>query len=189
MTVTPLNDSAPVFTSSTTWSVAENTQAIHTLTATDADLPAQTLTFSIAGSGADNGLFEIVHGNRLQFVATPDFENPTDAGGTAGDNVYEVSMLAGRCRWRRDTANDSGIGDGCQRSAGIHFTNDGQCGRKHAGRSYLVRDRRGPASQTITFSLADGGADNGLFEIVSGNQLQFAAAPDFGESDGHRWCC
>jgi len=56
-------------------------------------LPAQTVTFSIAGSGADNVLFTLV-GNQLQFIAAPDFENPADLGGTVGDNVYEVSVQA-----------------------------------------------------------------------------------------------
>ena len=76
VTVDPVNDNAPVFTSLATANVAENTQTVHQLTATDADLPAQTLTFAIAGSGADNGLFEIVSVNQLQFITAPDFENP-----------------------------------------------------------------------------------------------------------------
>ena len=80
----------PVFTSPTTANVAENTTVVHALTATDADVPAQTITFSIAGSGADNTLFELV-GRELRFVTAPDFENPTAAG---GGNDYVVSVLA-----------------------------------------------------------------------------------------------
>lgn len=38
-----------MFTSPTTANVAENTTVVHTLTATDADLPAQTVGFSILG--------------------------------------------------------------------------------------------------------------------------------------------
>jgi serralysin len=45
-----------VITSSATASVAENTTAVMTVTATDADLPAQTLTYSIVG-GADAAKF------------------------------------------------------------------------------------------------------------------------------------
>ncbi|MCA9064758.1 MAG: VCBS repeat-containing protein, partial [Planctomycetaceae bacterium] len=41
--------------------------------------------------GADTGLFEIVNGDQLQFIAPPDFENPADAD---SDGIYEVSVLA-----------------------------------------------------------------------------------------------
>jgi len=89
---------ALTITSPTTANVEENTTVVHTLTATDTDLPAQTITFSLTGSdadsGADNVLFEIDGGGQLQFITAPDFENPIDLGGTAGDNVYEVSVQA-----------------------------------------------------------------------------------------------
>ena len=57
MTVTAVNDNTPVITSngggaSAAINVAENTTAVTTVTATDADLPAQTLTYTISG-GAD----------------------------------------------------------------------------------------------------------------------------------------
>jgi hypothetical protein len=58
VTVTSANDSAPVITSSATASVAENTTAVMTMTATDADQPAQTLSYSIIG-GADATKFAI----------------------------------------------------------------------------------------------------------------------------------
>ena len=92
VTVTAVNDNNPAFTSSAVASVAENTTAVTTLAATDADLPAQTVTFSIVG-GADQALFQIV-GNQLQFIAVPDYESPQDLGGAAGDNVYQVTVRA-----------------------------------------------------------------------------------------------
>ena len=70
VTVTPVNDNDPVITSSETPSVAENTTAVVSLTATDADLPGQTVSFSISG-GADAALFQIV-GGQLEFIAPPD---------------------------------------------------------------------------------------------------------------------
>jgi len=84
----------PVFTSPNTANVAENTTVVHTLTATDVDLPAQTILFSITGSGKDNAKFEIIGGNQVQFIIAPDFDNPTDLGEPAGDNVYEISVQA-----------------------------------------------------------------------------------------------
>ncbi len=58
VTVTPVNEHAPLFTSADMANVAENTTAVLTVTATDADLPPQSVTFSIAG-GADQTKFAI----------------------------------------------------------------------------------------------------------------------------------
>ena len=65
----------------------ENQTAVTTVTASDEDVPADTLTFTITG-GADAALFSVdpVSGV-LTFVAAPDFESPTDAN---ADGVYEV---------------------------------------------------------------------------------------------------
>jgi Tol biopolymer transport system component len=71
-----------------TRTVAENTTAVTTVTATDADIGgAPPLTYSIAG-GADAARFVIdpVTGV-LRFAAAPDFEQPADAG---ANNVYDV---------------------------------------------------------------------------------------------------
>lgn len=82
----------PVFTSSATASVAENistSASVITLAATDGDAPAQTVTFSITG-GADQSKFQIVSG-QLRFIASPNYEGPTDAG---ANNVYNVEVTA-----------------------------------------------------------------------------------------------
>ncbi len=80
----------PVFTSPNAALVSENTTAVMTVTATDADLPPQTVTFSIVG-GADQSKFSITSGGVLSFKVAPDFEAPTDA---SGDNVYIVTVQA-----------------------------------------------------------------------------------------------
>jgi parallel beta-helix repeat protein len=67
--------------------VAENSTAVTTVTAADADLPAQALSFSIVG-GADQALFTLDAATGvLQFATARDFEAPADAD---LDNVYEV---------------------------------------------------------------------------------------------------
>ncbi|MFY9253200.1 MAG: cadherin domain-containing protein, partial [Fuerstiella sp.] len=92
ITITPVNDKAPVITSDggpadAAITIAENTTAVTLVTATDADLPIQTLTFSIAG-GPDSGLFTIDSGSgALAFATASSFETPLDAD---GNNVYEV---------------------------------------------------------------------------------------------------
>ncbi len=96
VTVTPVNDNAPVITSNgggatATANVAENQTTVTTVTATDADLPAQTITYSIVG-GADAALFTINAGTgALQFISGRNYEAPTDAG---ANNVYDVIVQA-----------------------------------------------------------------------------------------------
>jgi hypothetical protein len=58
------------------------------VTASDPDVPAQTLTFSLAG-GPSSGCFQITAAGVLTFKNPPDFENPADAD---GDNVYTLNV-------------------------------------------------------------------------------------------------
>ncbi|MCM2372825.1 DUF4347 domain-containing protein [Aporhodopirellula aestuarii] len=90
--VLPVNESSPEITSNgggatASINVSENHTAVTIVVATDADAPAQTLTYSISG-GADAAKFTINDSSgELSFIAAPDFETPTDVG---GDNVYDV---------------------------------------------------------------------------------------------------
>jgi hypothetical protein len=92
ITVNALND-APVITSNggaatASVSIAENTTAVTTVTATDADIGA-TLSYSIVG-GADQALFGInPTTGALSFAAGRNYEAPADAG---SDNVYDVTV-------------------------------------------------------------------------------------------------
>lgn len=70
--------------------VAENSTAVTTVKATDADA-GQTLTYSISG-GADAGQFAIDgKSGVLTFTTAPDFEAPRDQG---ANNVYDVVVAA-----------------------------------------------------------------------------------------------
>ena len=94
VTVTSANDNTPVITSdgggaTAGVSVAENRPRSRSVTAGDADLPAQTLSYSIVG-GADAALFSIDAGTGvLSFNAAPDYEAPADVG---ANNVYDVTV-------------------------------------------------------------------------------------------------
>ena len=86
------NGTHDVFVASTNFaaevSIAENTTAVTTVTATDPDA-GQTLSYSITG-GADAGKFTIGSSTgALSFVTAPNFELPTDVG---GNNVYDVTV-------------------------------------------------------------------------------------------------
>ena len=86
-------DIAPTITSNggsdtTALSIAENTTAVTTVTATGPDA-GQTLTYSITG-GAEAAKFTIGSTTgALSFVTAPNFELPADAG---GNNVYDVTV-------------------------------------------------------------------------------------------------
>ncbi len=98
VTVTGVNDNAPVITSNgggatASVNVAENTTAVTTVVATDADLPAQTLSYSLLNTaGTDFNKFSISSNGVLTFNSAPDYENPQDVGGTDGDNAYVVDV-------------------------------------------------------------------------------------------------
>jgi Ca2+-binding RTX toxin-like protein len=93
VTVTNVNE-APVITSNgggdaAAVSVAENSTAVTTVTATDPDAGA-ALTFSLAGADASKFTINPTTG-ALSFITAPDFEAPTDAG---SNNVYDVVVQA-----------------------------------------------------------------------------------------------
>src|SRR6476659_107826 len=86
--IPPVNDHAPVMTTAAIQTVAENTTAVTTVTATDPDA-GQALSYSIIG-GADAGKFTIgSNTGALSFITAPNFELPTDAG---GNNVHDVTV-------------------------------------------------------------------------------------------------
>ena len=92
--ITPVND-APVITSNgggltATVVIAENQSLVTTVTASDVDLPAQALSYSISG-GADAARFTINAATGvLSFVVPPNFEAPSDAD---ANNVYDVRVV------------------------------------------------------------------------------------------------
>jgi hypothetical protein len=84
------DDHAPELISTAVPVVEENTIAVLTVSATDADTPAQTITYSISGGG-DQSLFTITSKGDLSFKSPPNFEIPADKG---ADNLYEVEVSA-----------------------------------------------------------------------------------------------
>ncbi|MEQ1902744.1 MAG: DUF4347 domain-containing protein, partial [Pirellulaceae bacterium] len=93
ITVTPVNDNNPVITSNgggatAAINVAENSTAVTTVTATDGDLPGQTLTYSI--SGIDAGLFNIdLNTGVLTFASGRNRESHSDFD---SNGIYEVTV-------------------------------------------------------------------------------------------------
>ena len=184
VTVTDVNEFTPVITSNgggptAAVNVAENTTAVTTVTATDADASA-SLTYSISG-GADAALFAInPTTGALSFVSAPNAENPTDAG---GNNVYDVTVQASDGT-NTDTQAIAVTVTDVNEFAPVITSNGGgataasQCSRKHHGRDHGHRHRR-RCSASLSYSIS-GGADASAFAINSTTgALSFVSAPDF----------
>ena len=169
--ITAVND-APVFTSSNNASVAENTTAVTTLVATDAD--ADTLTYSISG-GADQALFSLdSNSGALTFSNTPDFETPGDNN---GDNVYAVEV----------TANDDHGGTtpltlavtvaDANEAPALTGGTQANVSENSTGTIYTATGSD-PENNPLTYAL--GGTDALLFDLnANSGALSFKTAPDF----------
>ena len=187
VTITPLNDNNPVITSdgggaTASVNVAENTTAVTTVVATDADLPAQSLSYTIVG-GADAALFTINSTTgAIAFLVAPDYEAPTDAG---GNNVYGVTVQASDGAGGTDnqaiavtitTVNDNDpviTSNGGGNTASVTVAENAL-----AVTTVTATDPDLPAD-SLTFSIV-GGADAGLFNIDStSGALTFVVPPDF----------
>jgi tRNA A37 threonylcarbamoyladenosine biosynthesis protein TsaE len=182
VTVTPVNNRAPVFTSTNQASVPENTTFVMLVTAIDPDLPPQPVTFSIVG-GADAARFNITSGGALSFNTPPDFEAPTDAN---RDNVYVVIVQA-----------SDGLFTSFQAILVTVFPVNNNV---HSPVFTSPRDVTVPENtvtvmtvtatdadvppQTVTFSIM-GGFDHPQFSITSGGVLRFNTPPDFENPADH----
>ena len=184
VTVTGVNDNAPVISSNgggatAAVNVAENTTTVTTVTATDADAGA-TLTYSIVG-GIDAAKFTInATTGVLEFVSAPDAETPTDAG---GNNVYDVQVQVsdGTSTDVQDIAvtvanvNDNTpviTSNGGGATAAVNVAENGTA-------VTTVTATDADAGATLTYSIV-GGADAAKFTInPSTGVLQFVSAPDF----------
>ena len=88
----PPNRHAPAFVAGVVNTVTyaeNNTRAVTTVIATDADV-GQTVSLALT-AGADVDLFIMTPAGELTFKTAPDYENPADMG---GNNMYEVTITA-----------------------------------------------------------------------------------------------
>ena len=193
ITVTDIPDeNPPVITSGATASVAENTTGtVYTATATDDATAATAITFSLAAGVKDNDLFEITPAGLLTFRAAPDYENPAginkNAATDAAKNVYEIQITA-----RDEVGNNS-----APKAVTITVTNvveapvftsaatkevaENTTGTGTTATGYTAAATADASATTgLSFSLAAGVKDNGLFDInASTGVVTFRAAPDF----------
>ncbi len=184
VTVTNVNDNAPVITSGgggawASYNVTEGGTAVDAITASDDDAGA-TITYSIAG-GADAARFAInATTGALSFVGAPDFEAPADAD---FDNVYDVTVRASDGAFFADQdiyvtvddANDVAptiTSNGGGATASINIA-------ENATAVTTVTATDPDTVGTVSYAII-GGADAALFFIDSvTGELSFLTPPDF----------
>ncbi len=169
VTVTNVNE-APVITSATTASFAENvTGTVYTATGTDADA-GTTLTYALAGT--DAALFNInASSGAVTFKTAPNFEAPADAG---ANSVYDITVTAS------DGANTSAakavaitVTDVVESVAGQSVIDLGSYGKLIApvqvdgGKWYYFWDCSGDGTSANTGSL-NGGRDYTTHDVLDG---------------------
>ncbi len=181
VTVTAVNDNSPIFTSPAAFNVAENSTAVGTVVATDADLPAQTLTYSITG-GVDASLFSINSSTGvLTFLTAPNFESPSDSD---ADNLYNIEVTASDGNGSTQTQSISVTVTAVNEQAPA-FTTAAEFtiteNLTEVG-TVLATDDDLPA-QSLTYAIT-GGADAALFSIdPDTGELTFLVGPDFEAPD------
>ncbi len=182
ITVTDVNDNAPIFTSPTTKRIAENTVAgttLLTVTATDADTDA-VLTYKISG-GADRALFALDSNTQvLSFIGpAPDFEAER-----SNDYVVKVRVSDGahtETQSIKITVTD--VNDNMPIFTSPTTKNIAE--NTAAGTTLLtVKATDADAGAVLTYKIS-GGADRALFALDSNTQvLSFIGpAPDLGRSN------
>lgn len=174
VTVTPVNDNDPFFTSLTNFNVVENTTNVGTVTAIDGDLPPETVTYSITG-GADQTLFTLTPSGVLSFVSAPNREAPTDSG---ANNDYEVQVTASDGNGRQSVQNITVTVTNVNEPPGFTSSATFNVNENTTAVGTAVAIDPDLPPQIITY-LISGGADLAKFSINSSGVLTFITAPNF----------
>ena len=166
-----LNDNAPVFTSSATFSADENQTAIGCVSVTDADAVAAVpesgecarptgVTFTVSG---DN--LEISSDGRLSFTSAPDYESKSSYTGTvtASDGVFSTPQDI------TVNINDLNDNDPVITSNTTFTVSENQTGVGQI----TVSD--GDANSSFTFAIVSDYEDGALFNVDSDGVITFKA--------------
>ena len=169
ITVTDVNDNAPVFTSAASASAAENQTAAYTATATDPN--GDTVTYSIGG--ADAALFTIdPNTGVVAFINAPDFETPGDAN---ADNVYDIEVTAFDGVNSTVQAVAITVTDVAETPV---FTSAASASAAENQTAAYTATATDPNGDTVTYSI--GGTDAALFNIdPNTGVVTFINAPNF----------
>ena len=172
LSITNVNE-APII-SSTSFSIAEQSTAVGSISASDPDA-STTLTFSLAsGSVAvDDAKFSINSTTgTVSFLATPNFESPTDNG---LDNVYNFTVNVSDGSLTSSQAVAISVGN-VNESPSFSIAS-AQSYTENSVATISVAASDPDASSSLTYALS--GTDASKFSISSSGNLSFVAAPDY----------
>ena len=173
VSVNNINDNQPQFAlSSSTFNIPENSTAITTVAASDAD--GDDLTFSLTNS-ADSSLFDIDPASgALAFTSAPDYENPADDN---SDNTYELTLSV------FDGANTStqaitvAVANIDEAPSFTSSTQNLSVNENSSGSVYQAQ-ASDPEQATLAYSIS--GADANRFNLdASSGELAFKNPPNF----------
>ena len=181
VTVTPVNEGAPVVTGRETLSFRENTSTetrLYAYRASDPDLNTD-FTWSVEGDDSDD--FAITEDSRGQGILTfsrpPDYEQPGDRD---SDNVYQVKVVAsdGTNRGSLDVAvTVTPLNEGPVVSGRDSFSIDEN--QDLSGAGYTAVDPEATGGVTTTIRWSTSGRDGGDFTIDrESGVLAFRNTPD-----------
>ena len=177
VTVTNINEEAPVVSGRNSHTVRENTtSSIYTYRATDSDLN-DTIAWSVEGTDGDD--FTIDENGALAFASAPDYEGPTDSD---SDNVYEITVVAadgGGLRGTLEiTVTVTELNEGPVVSGTATFTVNENQDLPSASYTATDPEATGGVITTITWSVS--GRDGGDFTIDrETGVLTFRTPPDY----------
>ena len=178
ITVTDINDNAPLITSNAVVSIPENTTDVRVITAIDADA-GSSFTYSLSG-GVDVVKFRINSSNgALTFISGPDFEKPADAG---VNNTYSVMVRANDGAKTSDQMLTVTIND-VNDNIPVITSNATISIPENNTAITTIRSTDVDAGSTFSYSLS-GGADAALFNINSNSGVLTFISPSDYEKPG-----
>ena len=173
VSVNNLNDNPPQFAlGSTAFDIPENSTAITTVAASDAD--GDDLTFSLTNS-TDSSLFDIdPTSGALAFTSAPDYENPAD-GNT--DNTYELTLSVFDGAHTISQAITVSVSNIDEAPSFASATVDLPVNENSSGSVYTAQ-ATDPEQATLAYSIS--GADASRFNLdASSGELAFKTPPNF----------
>ena len=185
ITVTNINEAAPVVSGRNTHTVRENTtSAFYTYRATDSDLN-DIIAWSVEGTDGED--FAIDENGALAFTGSPDYESPTDSD---SNNVYALTVVATDGGGLRGTfavvVTVTELNEGPVVSGTATFTVNEN--RDLSGAAYTASDPEATSGVSTTITWSSAGRDGGDFTIDrETGVLTFRTLPDHERpADGNR---
>jgi VCBS repeat-containing protein len=172
LSITNVNEAPTI--SSASFSIAEQSTAVGSISGSDPDA-STTLTYSLASGSAavDDAKFSINSSTgAVSFLATPNFESPTDNG---LDNVYNFTVNVSDGSLSSSQAVAVTVGNVNESPSFSLASAQSYTENSTSSISVVASDPDG--SSVLTYSLS--GSDASRFTISSAGALSFASTPDY----------